>query len=262
MMSTPDLGVILSLAKEASLVASPLILSAFRAKEFHAWQKPDRSLVTDIDIRAEEMIRNFLGSAESAKWPVSGEEFGEDVQSERFRWLIDPIDGTLSFPAGLPTFGTIIAFEDCSDGRALAGVIHLPAFGATYYAARDRGAFCNDVPIHVAAARPLEHCLISTPDAVQFRISRLDESYLRLRERVDHLRGYTDCWSHAMVATGAIDAIFEPYMNRWDIAATEVLVEEAGGLCLTRRPQTPRAAIDAIFGVKEVVTEIAALTSF
>ncbi len=206
-MTVPDLLEIRALAEAAAKVASEAILSAFRTREFWTRVKSDGSPVTKADVEAEKAIRNFLASATANAWPIAGEEFGEIPNRERYRWLIDPIDGTLSFMTGLPTFGTIVAFEDRLDEQALVGVIHLPAFGDTYVAARGHGAFCNGKPISVALPRPLRECIISTPDAIQFRLSNSESAYQKVRAKVDQLRGYTDCWAHAMVASGSFSSI-------------------------------------------------------
>jgi fructose-1,6-bisphosphatase/inositol monophosphatase family enzyme len=188
---------------------------------------------------------------------VAGEEFGDSSQGERYRWVIDPIDGTLAFTRGLPTFGTLLAFEDAVERRTLVGVIHLPAMNETYSAARGLGAWCNGERIHVAPARPLSDCIISVPAEHHFRLAGIAESEEKLRAQAPHLRCYGDCWAHAMVARGSIDALAEFRLARWDIAASEVIVEEAGGRVLTWEAGYAPGKFDSVIGSPGAADEVA-----
>ena len=257
-----DLAKIESVAMAAARHVSDFILGSFRTDRLVEGRKADGSLVTQIDREAERRVRDFIASSPINKWPILGEEFGGSTDGARFRWLIDPVDGTFSYTRGLPTFGTIVAFEDAAEGRALAGAIHLPALDETYVAARGLGARCNGTRIRVATDRDFSACLISTADVDQFRRADLESEYRVLRKQVQHLRGYADCWSHCMVARGAIDAVMEPYMHRWDFAATEVLVEEAGGRCMTRASKAARGTYDGVFGAPAAVAELTQILGF
>jgi len=77
-----------------------------------------------------------------------------------------------------------------------------------------------------------------------------------------HLRGCHDCWSHAMAARGALDALVELGLNRWDIAATQVIVEEAGGACRIRPSHYGPGKFDVVLGNVRAVDEVAALIGF
>src|SRR5581483_11323625 len=217
---------LLRLAEAAARSASELILSGFRSPRLAVERKGDGSPVTPFDREAERTIRAFIAANQPRPWPVLGEELGDDTGQSRYRWVVDPIDGTLGFTRGLPNFGTLLAFEDALAGRALVGVIHLPAMSETYRAARGLGAWCADERLSVAPPRALADCLISAPPQSQFQLAGTAASHAKLRAQVPHLRCFGDCWAHAMVARGPIDALAEFNLARWDIAATEVLVEE------------------------------------
>jgi fructose-1,6-bisphosphatase/inositol monophosphatase family enzyme len=77
----------------------------------------------------------------------------------------------------------------------------------------------------------------------------------------DQVRGYTDCWAHAQVASGVVDAVVEPALHPWDIRATQVLIEEAGGRQLTR-PSAYPGTVDSIFGSANLVDQLAELMGF
>ncbi len=225
-------------------------------------QKPDGSPVTAFDREAEQQIRAILQSDPEYLFPVLGEEFGGDTTGSQYRWVVDPIDGTMPYSRGLPYFGTLVAFEDTGADRALAGAIQLPVFGEIYTAGRGLGAHCNGAAIKVAPRRALADCVVSAPEIQKFRVAGLEEGYERLGKVVRYFRGNGDCWMHAMAARGALDVVVEFSLNRWDIAATEVLVEEAGGRFFTRPSRTTAGKYDTVFGSAYAAEEIVKLLDF
>jgi histidinol-phosphatase len=253
------LPALLQLAVDAARSVSEDILAGFRSDRLSAERKSDGSPVTEFDRNAERDIRAFLARHQPREFPVLGEEFGDDSKGARYRWVVDPIDGTLPFTRGLPTFGTLLAFEDTLEKKSLVGVIHLPALGETYSAARGAGAWCNGQRMHVAPPRPLSDCIVSAPAEHYFRLAGIAESEAKLRAQVPHLRCFADCWAHAMVARGAIDALAEFRLARWDIAATEVLVEEAGGTAMIWEAAYAPGKFDCIIGSPTAAAAVAAL---
>lgn len=252
----PDL---LKLAVEAARAPSDLILSGFRSEALGTEHKNDGSPVTRFDREAEQIIRDFLARHAPGDWPVLGEEFGDQTGSARYRWVVDPIDGTLAFTRGLPTFGTLLAFEDVAEGRALVGVVHLPAMGETYSAARGLGAWCNGERVRVAPPREFRDCLLSVPAEYHFRLAGIGERHEQLRSQAPHLRCFADCWAHALVARGSLDGLAEFRLSRWDIAATEVLVEEAGGRAFIREASYAPGKYDAVIGSPQAATTLAGI---
>ncbi|MEA3182151.1 MAG: histidinol-phosphatase [Gammaproteobacteria bacterium] len=253
---------IIELTRRAALGPSSKILAGFRNPALAVEWKSDGSPVTALDREAEQQIREILKSDPDHIWPVLGEEFGGDTTGSQYRWVVDPIDGTMPFSRGLPYFGTLVAFEETSPSRALAGAIQLPAFAELYTAARGTGAHCNGSPISVAPRRDLANCMVSAPEIQKFRVAGLEEGYERLGGVVRYFRGNGDCWMHAMAARGAVDAVVEFSLNRWDIAATEVIVEEAGGLFFTRPSRTVPRKYDTVFGSAQAAEEIVKLLDF
>jgi histidinol-phosphatase len=256
------LDLILALATRAAQGPSERILSGFRSPALAVESKSDGSPVTVFDREAEQQIREILKSDADHIWPVLGEEFGGDTTGSRYRWVVDPIDGTMPYSRGLPYFGTLVAFEETAAKRALAGVIQLPAFSELYTAARGLGAHCNGTAITVAPRRDLADCMVSAPEIQKFRVAQLEEGYERLGGVVRYFRGNGDCWMHAMAARGAVDAVVEFSLNRWDIAATEVIVEEAGGRFFTRPSKTTPGKYDTVFGSPHAAEEIVKLLNF
>jgi histidinol-phosphatase len=252
---------ILELAKRAALAPSDRIMSGFRSPALAVEQKADHSPVTAFDRESEQHIRQILQSDPQIQWPVLGEEFGGDTAGSPYRWLVDPIDGTMPFSRGLPFFGTLVAFEETGK-QSLVGAIQLPPYAELYTAARGMGAHCNGSPIHVAPRRALADCIVAAPEIQKFRVAGLEEGYERLGRVVKHFRGNADCWMHAMAARGAFDAVVEFSLNRWDIAATEVIAEEAGGRFYTRPSKSVQGKYDIVFGSPAAADEIVKLLDF
>lgn len=254
---------LLALARRAATAPAKMILAGYRNPLLQVDLKADGSVVTPSDRDSERLIRQIVASA--GPWPLLGEEFalGElPVAKSSHRWVLDPIDGTLGYTRGLPTFGTLLAFESVAPQRALVGAIHLPAAAETYSAARGLGAWCNGARIRVAPDRDLRDCIVAHVPPANFARARLAAGFERLMRAGSHLRGCHDCWSHAMAARGALDVLVELGLNRWDIAATEVIVEEAGGACRIRSSPYGPGKYDVVLGNVRAVDEIARIIGF
>jgi histidinol-phosphatase len=253
---------LLDLATRAAIAPSSKILCGYRNPELPVERKSDGSPVTPFDREAEQQIRQILASDTGQVWPVLGEEFGGDTAGAPYRWVVDPIDGTMPYSRGLPYFGTLIGLDDVAARRSLVGVIQLPAFAETYTAARGLGARCNGARINVAPRRALADCMISAPEIQKFRLADLADGYERLAAEVKQFRGNGDCWMHAMAIRGAVDAVVEFTLNRWDVAAAEVLVEEAGGSFFTRPSRTVPGKVDMVLGSSYAAGRIVELLDF
>ena len=227
---------ILEFALSLAGTAEAAILPAFR--HCTVTFKPDGTEVTDADKRAEEVMREAIGKR-YPKHLVLGEEFGgTEKPTNESLWVLDPIDGTTSFAAGLPIFGTLIAYLE--NGEPQVGVIHFPAMGETVYAAKGSGCWIHirgeTSPQQVRASRTsdISDAFISAGGTKPSDIDppatgnccKLSSLILKPRK----FRFISDCVQHALVAQGRIDAAIDPEMNPWDIAALIPCVEEAGGI--------------------------------
>lgn len=261
-MKKSDIEAALALAIRAAEKSSTMLVAAFRKGSVRARRKADHSFVTKHDLAAETLIRGVLrADRRFGAFDIEGEEKGRDGRASEYRWLIDPIDGTTSFVRGIPTFGTFLALEEAATRRPVVGIIHLPMQQETYAAGVGLGAWLGKKRIRVSRCDALVDAMVSTPDMQWFKATRMEAGYRRLRDRCPQLRGYADCWAHTLAARGAIDALVEPYNNAWDIRATEVLIAEAGGLCLTK-PVVGGRFTAAIFGCTKIVEQVADVTGF
>jgi histidinol-phosphatase len=189
-------------------------------------QKDDGTPVTEADLAVEEALRGALAK----RFPddaILGEEHGLEGSPGR-TWVLDPIDGTKNFAAGIQIFATLIALLD--DGAPVVGVVSAPALGERYSAGRGGGATLNGNRIEVSTVSDVPEAFLVWGDvswAVESASS--DESFATLVRRAARTRAFGDFWGHMLVARGAADAMMEESLRVWDWAALQVLVEEAGG---------------------------------
>ncbi|MCZ7648166.1 MAG: inositol monophosphatase family protein [Planctomycetota bacterium] len=222
-MSTPSLAELLDVALEAAYLGGRRTLAYFNAG-VAVETKADDTPVTRADREAEEVIRAEI----LRRYPqhaVVGEELGEQAGDVRYRWIVDPIDGTKSFIHGAPLYATLIGVE--VEGEAAVGVIHLPALGETVAAARGLGCRWNGRPCRVSDVKRLEDATLLTSDA-RMAQARSD-AYDRLAARAKVVRTWGDAFGYALVATGRAEVMLDPAMHPWDSAPLLPILQEAGG---------------------------------
>ena len=192
--------------------------------------KEDGTLVTVADREIEQLLRRRIHD----RFPtdgVLGEEAGlEPGESDRL-WILDPIDGTNNYAWGIPIFGTLIGLR--AGGRTVVGVVSAPALGERYDAATGAGARMNGSPITVSDASTVEDARICFASWAGWAAIGLAERLSSVLTRCRRSRGFGDFWGHMLVARGAADAMAEPDLRIWDVAAMEIIVEEAGGRLTT-----------------------------
>jgi myo-inositol-1(or 4)-monophosphatase len=255
-MSGRQLEELLQAAIGAAEAAAPVIRRYFGSRQFGLERKADGSPVTRADREAESAIRARLADATGAgAIDVLGEEEGFTGIGTRWRWTIDPIDGTRAFVRGIPLFGSMIGLEDTADGRALLGVIHLPMLGVTYAGGLGLGATRNGEALRLPAEAELEEAIVGTGDVAQFEEAGRLEDYRRLIALHGYVRGYTDCFGHGLVIEGALGAMLDPALNPWDLVPTRALVEAAGGSAVIL-PSKSRGKFDALFGNRALVARL------
>lgn len=225
--------------------------------------KPDRSIVTSADLAAERAFRERV-ARDFPEMGVIGEEFGASRPEAKYQWVIDPVDGTADFARGLPTWGSIIGLF--FDGRPVVGVIDHPDLDLRAHAAHGLGAYCNNERIKIeetAADRSALTGTIGIPSRSSFtRAGKDGHVFDALARAHPDFRALRTCLAHTYAAAGRLDAAVEWDANLWDLAATRIIVEEAGGryLCVREREQAGRNVLYcAVFGRPALVERIAAM---
>jgi histidinol-phosphatase len=215
----------LELALELADLADRATLARFRALDLRVETKPDLSPVTDADRTVETSLREQLAAARPGDG-VLGEEFGESGQSAR-RWIIDPIDGTKNYVRGVPVFATLIALEE--GGAISVGVVSAPALRRRWWAARGGGAFGDGESIRVSSVASLSDAQLCFASLDGWTAPGAMDALLGLARRCWRSPGFGDFWQHMLVAQGSAEIALEPEVSLWDMAAVQVIVEEAGG---------------------------------
>ncbi len=195
-------------------------------------EKHARELVSRVDRDSEALIAAAVADAFPGH-AFLGEEGGLRGPSDaRFRWIVDPLDGTTNFLHGHPFFAVSIGVWDADEGRAVAGVVFAPYFAELYAAARGLGAFLNTpaIPLRVAAVSALDDAMVATGFPYDAARWPNDANFVRVQKAV---RAVRRCGSAAIdlafVAAGRYDGFWELGLKPHDVAAGSVLVEEAGG---------------------------------
>jgi histidinol phosphatase-like enzyme (inositol monophosphatase family) len=187
--------------------------------------KQDATPVTVADRRAEEVMRALI----MQRYPdhgILGEEFGEHRPQARYRWVLDPIDGTKSFVANSYLFGTLIAL--LRDGRPILGVVASPLLGHVLVGTGD-GAWLGERPVRVRACARIEDATVVTTDHWHVFRHQDGPSFEALSRRAKMYRTWGDCHGYFLVATGGADVMLDPVLSPWDILALIPVIEGAGG---------------------------------
>ena len=209
---SPDLELALRLADAADALSLPRFRTGLAIET-----KADLTPVTEADHAVEAELRAVL-AAERPGDAILGEEQGATGKGAR-RWMLDPIDGTRNYARGIPVWATLVALEE--DDQVRVGVVSAPALGRRWWAERGEGAFANSDRIGVSAVERVEDAVLSVT---------LDDPVPELARRAWHVRGLGDFWAHMLVAEGAVDGSIDAVgVAEWDLAAVQVVVEEAGG---------------------------------
>jgi myo-inositol-1(or 4)-monophosphatase len=212
-------------AAEAARDAGRLLLGrAGRARGVRL--KSAKDPVTAADAAAERCIRQQL----RRRYPRIGflGEEGSAWEGPDGRWIVDPLDGTIGFIAGLPTYSVLIALE--RRGVLEASVAYFPRLEELFVAERGRGAWLNGRRIAVSRRRPLTDTVVALwHDDSVWGDGRLRARIAALALRVRHVQILGAGFALAAVAAGRLDGYWEQSAKPWDIAAGALLVAEAGG---------------------------------
>ncbi len=210
--------------------ADDITMRRFRSLDLRVEAKPDLTPVTDADLAVEESLRNVLSRARPRDGML-GEEYGRTGLSQRC-WVIDPIDGTKNFVRGVPVWATLIGLM--AEDEVIVGVVSAPALGRRWWAARDGGAWSGRsltkaTACRVSAVSSLSDASLSFSGLSSWERAGKLMDLLGLSRKVWRSRAYGDFWSHVLVAEGAVDISAETDVTLWDLAALQIIVEEAGG---------------------------------
>jgi myo-inositol-1(or 4)-monophosphatase len=220
----------LNFAIQTARDAGQILLEKF-GRKINVSKKGDINLVTEADLASEALIIEQIKSY-YPKHSILAEEAGNAVViggENRWKWIIDPLDGTTNFTHGYPCFCVTLALEH--DGDIVLGVTYDPTRDELFAAERGRGASLNNKPIRVSETEQLSEALVVTGFPYDFK--EKTDFARHLYEFLVQARGVRRDGSAAIdmayVACGRFDGFWEEGLNPWDMAAGLLLIEEAGG---------------------------------
>ncbi len=229
--SLSDVAALLAVAQTAARATADLLRNAHAADI--RGKSNARDLVTEWDLRSEQLLREILGETGH---PILGEEGGHGgavtVSHGDLRWVVDPIDGTVNFAHGLPIWCVSIALEEVGKGAVL-GVVTAPVLGWWFEATRGGGARDGrGAPLHVSECTRLDQALLATGfpyDIATHPQNNLAE-WEHMQKRASACRRLgSAALDLCLVASGSFDGYWERKLSPWDIAAATLIVSEAGG---------------------------------
>jgi myo-inositol-1(or 4)-monophosphatase len=210
--------------------AAAAIIKEYSNKNFTISSKEGiNDLVTEVDHKSEEVIFEII-KKHFPEHDILSEESGELIQDSKYKWIIDPIDGTVNYANRIPLCCVSIGIE--ISGKIQMGAVFNPFLNEFFFAERYKGATLNDAAIHVSNRSSIKQsCLVTGfpytyldmengPLEVFSKLIRKGIPVRRLGSAAMDL-----CW----VAAGKFDGFYEHKLNAWDSAAGYLIVEEAGG---------------------------------
>jgi histidinol-phosphatase len=226
-----DVSARLQLAREIARAAGDLTLKFFQHDSVQVERKGDNSPVTQADKQAELLMREKIAAAFPADG-IIGEEHGESSGTSGYKWILDPIDGTKSFIAGVPLYSVLVGV--LHEDKSVIGVILVPALGECVYAAKGQGAWwtkgdSEPTSAKVSTRKRLADGVFVTSQVDTFSERSAKEAYEKLEQTAYITRTWGDGFGYLLIATGRAEAMVDPIMNIWDAAAIQPVMEEAGG---------------------------------
>ena len=209
--------------------AGEVQLKYFRSSHLNIRAKfNDSDIVTEADKASEQVIINNINRTYPQHAILSEEMGGNAIESD-YRWIIDPLDGTTNFSNGLPLFSVSIAVE--YRGEVIVGVVYAPYLDEMFHAVKGGGAWLNGKPIAPAGKESLSHSVVTTGFPVDKDITT-DNNLDNVSRVLPRVRGMRRLGSAAIdlcyVAAGFLDGYWEMNLHTWDVAAGQLIVQEAG----------------------------------
>lgn len=216
----------IEVARRAAERAAKLALR-HQAAGVRAETKADDSPVTIADQECERLIARVMEET-FPEDGVLGEEGSRKESKSGRRWIIDPIDGTRDFLRGNPLWSVLIALED--HGEIAAGVVHLPLLQQTCWGMRGGGSYRNDVRLRVSSIDRASLAVVSMNSLNRIREMDFSRGLIDWLSRFWGVRCLGGTPDSMMLAAGEMEVWIEPKVAPWDLAAGQVILEEAGAV--------------------------------
>lgn len=254
-MQAPEITILLDIAQKAAFEGGRSTLGFYQRSQLDIETKADTSPVTAADKQAEKVILQII-KTHFPDHPVIAEESGEQTGSGKYRWIIDPIDGTKSFITGIPFYGTTIGIEDVERDEVIIGILYFPALNDMIWAVKGQGTYWNGRRVSVSKKSQLSQSLLLATDIQHMEPAGLDRMFQQLLKQVKLFRTWGDCYGHFLVATGRADIMIDPQMKIWDSAPLKPIIEEAGGIFCDRYGEPSIRSESVLTGSPELIKQV------
>jgi myo-inositol-1(or 4)-monophosphatase len=237
-MKLIDPAHLLEIAEEAARLSGKMIMQA-KDSEIVINESHHHDLKIQLDIESQKLLTHII-LENFPDHTILGEEGGQGNEGKGYEWIIDPIDGTVNFVYGIPHYCISLACR--LEGVTQIGVIYDPNRDECFKAIKNGGATCNGKPIRVSSRTQLNEAILALGFSKgQDSIDKCIELYRYYASQARKLRAMgSAALDMAYVASGRLDAYIEQGIKIWDIAAGQLLIEEAGGkVILTSKDNIP-----------------------
>jgi len=241
----------LDVAAGAARKAGKTLKTHFREKT-QVKYKGRANIVTDIDLRSEEILKSFL-LTEYPDHSILSEESQPITGSSSYKWILDPLDGTNNYSFGIPFFSIVIALTEGED--VLLGIVYDPLRDEMFSAQRRKGAALNNSPIHITRKKTVRESLIGLD------LGYVDENGQKTLEFITSLwpemYAYRIMGSAALgmayAACGRLDIYFHLLLYPWELACGQLLVTEAGGVVTDLDGKPPKIGQGSVIASNKAV---------
>ena len=221
----------INLITKACMKASRSLIRDFgEIENLQVLEKGPGDFVTSADKRTEKILIDELQKAHPEYGIITEETGIINKSNTKYRWIIDPIDGTSNFLNGIPQFAISIGYEE--DGEIKCGVIFNPILNEMFCAEKGNGAYLNNSRIRVSNKKKIKDSLIVTggPKRASKIKDKIFSEYINVSSNVSNVRKFgSAALDMAYVACGRFDGYWQRELNYWDIAAGIIILKEAGG---------------------------------
>lgn len=217
---------LLRVARQVARRGGEQTLEYFK-KSVKVEQKEDESPVTIADRMSEEVMRTEIAD-HFPEHGILGEELGHTNEDHEVQWILDPIDGTISYIHGIPLYTTLVGVT--VDRQPTVGVIFAPALEEMCDGAIGQGCYLNGELCRARHTTRLEEATVLTTAMEHIEEYGHGEAFRKMRDTARYFRTWGDAYGHMMVATGRADIMVDPVLNIWDAAALLPVVTESGAV--------------------------------
>lgn len=219
-------------------VSADVIKPHFAALNFEVEMKEDETPVTAADRQAEGVMRNLI-RREFPNHGIIGEEFGSENEDAEFIWILDPIDGTISFASGCPLFGTLICL--LHEKQPILGAINQPILDL-FCLGDNNHTTVNGTQVQMRTVDRLSEATLLATDVLSIPKYQKKAGFENLVKEIKYFRTWGDCYGYLLLASGGADIMLDPIMNPWDILPVIPIIQGADGVI------TSWAGSDAVRG--------------